>query len=165
MNAREQKAIKTVKTHMWMSAGAGLIPIPWVDLAAVAGVQLKVLAELSKIYDVPFRKNSGKAAIASLASFLLPHAMAFGAVGSFIKLIPFVGTVPGAAWQGLISGAYTWALGNVFIQHFESGGTFLDFNAEKVKEHFQAQFEEGRKMAASMAQEEKTTGPADSNVT
>jgi len=32
------------------------------------------------------------------------------------------------------SGAYAWALGKVFIQHFQSGGTFLDFDAEKVKE-------------------------------
>jgi uncharacterized protein (DUF697 family) len=150
---------------MWMSAGAGLIPIPWVDLTAIAGVQLKVLAELSKIYDVPFRKNCGKAAIASLTSFLLPHAMAFGAVGSLIKLIPIVGTVPGAVWQSMISGAYTWALGNVFIQHFESGGTFLDFDGEKVREYFQAQFEEGRKMAASMEKEGNSAGSAKPSVT
>ena len=143
-----------------MSAGAGLIPIPWVDLTSIAGVQLKMLAALSKIYEVPFHKNLGKSAIASLVSFVLPHAIAFGTVGSIIKLVPFVGTLPGSVWQSAFAGAYTWALGNVFIQHFESGGTFLDFNAEKVKEHFQAQFKEGQKMAASMGQAEQKTESA-----
>lgn len=164
MGEREEKAREIVKNHMWMSVGAGLIPIPWVDLAAIAGVQLKVLAALSKIYGVPFHKNYGKAAIASLASFVLPHAMAFGTAGSILKLIPIIGTLPGAVWQSAISGAYTWALGNVFIQHFESGGTFLNFDAEKVKEHFQAEFEEGRKMSAPMAKEEQNTDSFNSKV-
>ena len=56
----------------------------------------------------------------------------------------------------LTSGASTWALGKVFIQHFESGGTFLDFNPEKVREYYKVQFEEGRKMAAG----EKAEVPA-----
>ncbi|MDP2997829.1 MAG: DUF697 domain-containing protein [Bryobacterales bacterium] len=159
MSENERKALKTVKNYMWWSMGAGLIPVPWVDLAAVAGVQLKVLAEISKIYGVPFQENAGKAAISSLVGFVLPHAMAFGAVGSLLKAIPVVGVLPGAPAMGLFAGAYTWALGNVFIQHFESGGTFLTFAPEKVKEYFQARFEEGRKVAATMGTEPGTEVP------
>jgi uncharacterized protein (DUF697 family) len=135
--------------------GAGLIPVPWVDLAAVAAVQLKVLAEISKIYGVPFQESRGKAVISSLVGFVLPHAMAFGAVGSLLKAIPVVGVLAGAPAMALFCGAYTWALGNVFIQHFESGGTFLNFKPEEVKEYFKTQFEEGRKMAATMETEDK----------
>lgn len=138
-----------------------MIPIPWADLTAVAAVQLRLLAALSRVYDVPFKKNRGKAAIASLIGFVLPHAMAFGAVGSLIKLIPVVGTLPGTAWMGLFSGAYTWALGNVFIQHFESGGTFLDFDAQKVKAHFMDRFEEGKNKAAAMNAKEDPVGSED----
>lgn len=156
MNDREKEALKIVKTHMWISAGVGLIPIPLVDLAAVAAVQLKVLSALSKHYGVPFTRNCGKAAIASLIGFVLPHALAFGATGSFIKLIPFVGSVSGVAWMGLFSGAYTWALGNIFIQHFESGGTFLDFNADRVKTHFQSHFAEGETIVKTMNKEKNT---------
>lgn len=159
MSENERKALKTVKNYMWWSMGAGLIPVPWVDLAAVAGVQLKVLAEISKIYGVPFQENAGKAAISSLVGFVLPHAMAFGAVGSLLKAIPVVGVLAGAPAMGLFAGAYTWALGHVFIQHFESGGTFLTFAPEKVKEYFQARFEEGRKVAATMGTEPGTEVP------
>jgi len=155
LNEREQKAFKTVKNYMWWSMGAGLIPVPWVDLVAVSSVQLKMLAEVSKVYGVPFQENSGKAAISSLVGFVLPHAMAFGGIGSLLKAIPVVGVLAGAPAMGLFSGAYTWALGNVFIQHFESGGTFLNFNPEQVKEYFQKQFEEGQKVASTMETEEK----------
>ena len=37
--------------------------------------------------------------------------------------------------------AVTWAMGRIFIQHFETGGTLLDFDADKMREHFQAEFE------------------------
>jgi uncharacterized protein (DUF697 family) len=144
----ELKASKTIKKYVWWSAGAGLIPIPFVDWAAVSGVQLKMIADLALIYDVPFRKDLVKSAIASLAGFVLPHALACGLVGTMFKAVPVIGFVAGGTAMSGLSGAYAWALGNVFVQHFESGGTFLDFDAEKVKEYFKAQFEEGKRVAA-----------------
>jgi hypothetical protein len=48
----------------------------------------------------------------------------------------------------------------VFIQHFESGGTFLDLDPDKVREYFKAQFEEGRTTTPSMGTEKKAKSPA-----
>ena len=157
---KEEKALKTTKNYMWWSMGASLLPIPWVDLAAVAGVQLRMLAEISKIYDVPFQKNRGKAAIASLVGFVLPHALAYGAIGSLLKAVPVVGVLSGPPAMALFCGGYTWALGRVFIQHFESGGTFLNFHPDEVKDYFRAQFEEGKTMAAAMKRNNKGEAPA-----
>jgi uncharacterized protein (DUF697 family) len=139
----QEKALKTVKNYMWLSGGAGLIPIAYLDWAAVSGLQLKMLGDLSKIYGVPFHENAGKAVIGSLAGFVVPHAAAFGTMGYLLKSVPLVGSLAGAPAMAVFSGAYAWALGNIFIQHFESGGTFLDFDPEKVKEHFRAQFGAG----------------------
>ena len=158
MTERETEALKVVKNHMWWSMGAGLIPVPVLDLAAVSGAQLKMLAEITKIYDVPFVENRGKAIIGSLLSFVLSHSLACGAVGSLVKAIPVVGALAGAPAMVAFSGASAWALGNVFIRHFESGGTLLDFDAEKAKEYYKAQFEEGQRVAAQ--EEEKTEVPA-----
>ena len=156
MSEKEEQARKITKKYMWISMGAGLIPILGLDLAAVSGTQVKMLADLSKVYGIPFRKSLGKASIASLAGYVLPHAMSYSWMGSMLKQIPVVGILAGAPAMALFSGAYTWALGNVFIQHFASGGTFLDFDAEKVKTYFQAQFEEGRKMAETTETAEQT---------
>lgn len=148
MTENELKASRTIKKYVWWSAGAGLIPVPFVDWAAVSGVQLKMIADLALIYGVPFRKDLVKSAIASLSGFVLPHALACGLVGTMFKAVPVIGFVAGGTAMSGLSGAYAWALGNVFVQHFESGGTFLDFDAEKVKEYFKAQFEEGKRVAA-----------------
>ncbi len=156
MNEKEQKALGTIKHYMWWSMGAGLIPVPLVDLVAVSGVQLKMLAAISKIYGVQFQVNGGKAIVASLGGFVVPHAMSFGMIGCVLKAVPVVGALAGAPAMALFSAASAWAMGKVFIQHFESGGTFLNFNPEQVKAYFQEQFEEGRKMAANIGAEQKT---------
>lgn len=137
---KQQLAQRAIKRYTWLSAGAGLIPILYVDGAAVAAAQLKMLAEISKIYEVPFQENLGKAAIAASACFILPHAAAWGALS---KAIPGL-NILGAPLAAAFAGGYSWVLGNMFIQHFESGGTFLNFEPERVREHFRAQFE-GRK--------------------
>jgi len=152
---REQEARKVVKSYLWWAAGVSMIPLVCMDMAAVAGVQLKMLADISKIYDVPFEKNSGKVALTSLGAFFVPHAAAFGTVASMFKAIPVVGTMVGSPAAAVFSWGYTWAVGNVFIQHFETGGTFLNFDAEKLKEYFQAQFEEGRTMGSRAEKQEE----------
>jgi len=154
LTENEQKALKTVKNYVWWSMGAGLIPFPWVDMAAVSGVQLKMVAAISKIYGVRFQANSDKAVIGSLVGSLVPGAVSYGAAFTVLKGIPAAGFIVGGSAMVVISGATTWALGKVFIQHFESGGTFLDLNPDKVREYFKAQFEEGRKTGATTQTEE-----------
>ena len=50
----------------------------------------------------------------------------------------------------IYSGAATWAIGKVFIQHFASGGTFLDFDPQKVKDYFRNLFEQGKEVASNL---------------
>jgi uncharacterized protein (DUF697 family) len=142
---KQQSALKTVRTYMWWSMGAGLIPVPFADLAAVTGVQLKMLNEISKLYGIAFQENRGKAVVGSLIGSIVPGTLAFGALGSALKAVPVIGTFAGAPAMVLFCGASTWALGKVFIQHFESGGTFLDFDPDEVREYYKAQFDESRK--------------------
>ena len=41
----------------------------------------------------------------------------------------------------VFAGATTLAIGKIFMQHFESGGTFLDFEPAKVRAYFRQEFE------------------------
>jgi uncharacterized protein (DUF697 family) len=153
VSEKQQQSLKVVKRAMWWSMGAGLVPLPILDLVAVSGVQLKMLSDLSTIYDLPFQKSRVSAVVGSLVGFVVPHALSYGLIGSLAKTIPWGGAIAVAPSMALFSGACSWALGNVFIQHFESGGTFLDFNPDAVKEYFRAQFEEGKTVAAAMKAE------------
>jgi len=138
---RDEAASKLVDRFSLWSGAAGLVPIPLVDIAAVGGVQLQMLRRLSEIYDVPFSENLGKSLIASLAGAVIPASTATTAAlgASSMKLIPGFGTAVGAVTMPVISAGATYVIGKVFIQHFASGGTLLDFNPPDYREFIKAQ--------------------------
>jgi len=141
---RDQVASKLVDRFSLWSGAAGLIPIPLVDMAAVGGVQLQMLRRLSEIYGVPFSENRGKSIIASLAGAVIPASTATTTavgVGSLVKSFPGVGTAIGALTMPVFSAGATYVIGKVFIQHFASGGTLLDFNPPDYREFIKAQKE------------------------
>ena len=148
---KEEQSLKLVKRYMLWTLGAGAIPIPFVDFAAVTGVQIKMLKDLSEHYDIPFNENAGKSITASLLGGISASTLKAGMLGSFLKAIPVAGSILGAASMSLFSAAACYAIGKVFIQHFEAGGTFLDMDPEKVKEYFKEQFAEGKEVAQDMA--------------
>jgi uncharacterized protein (DUF697 family) len=128
---------------LW-SGAAGLIPLPFVDIVAVGGVQLEMLRRLSDIYGVPFIENRGKSIIASLAGSVLPASTATTTamgVTSALKSIPGIGTAISAFTMPVFSAGATYVIGKVFIQHFASGGTLLDFNPPDYREFIKAQKE------------------------
>jgi uncharacterized protein (DUF697 family) len=141
---RDELASKLVDRFSLWSGAAGLIPVPLVDIAAVGGVQLQMLRRLSEIYGVPFSENSGKSVIASLAGSLIPASTAASTaigVSSMLKSLPAIGTAIGALTMPAFSAAATYIIGKVFIQHFASGGTLLDFNPPDYREFIKAQKE------------------------
>jgi uncharacterized protein (DUF697 family) len=148
---RTSQARHIVKNRMIASVGAGLIPFPAVDIAALTGIQLDTVRALSKLYEVKFTKDLGKTAISSLTGGLFPVATGPW-VSSIAKSVPVVGQLMGAISMPVVAGASTYALGQVFIQHFESGGTFLTFDPEKVKDYFQQEFEKGKDFAKKEAE-------------
>ncbi len=135
---RRARAIAVVKRLSLWSGAAGLIPVPFVDTAAVGGVQLEMLRRISKIYDVPFSKNSGKALIASFAGSMIPASSGIGAA-SLVKGVPGIGTAVSAVTMPALSIGATFAIGMAFIQHFASGGTLLDFNPPDYREFLKAE--------------------------
>ena len=136
--ARHVRASQLVDRLSLWSGAAGLIPVPLVDMAAVGGVQLYMLRRLSEIYEIPFSENRGKSIVSSLAGAMAPASIAT-ATGSLIKGLPGIGTVIGALTMPIASAGATWVIGKVFIQHFASGGTLLDFNPPDYREFIKEQ--------------------------
>jgi uncharacterized protein (DUF697 family) len=137
-DGRRAKALKLVERYSLWSGAAGLIPVPFVDLAAVGGVQIQMLRRISQIYSVPFSENRGKALIASLAGSMIPASSGIGAA-SIIKSVPIIGMTISAIVMPALSAGAAYAIGMVFIQHFTSGGTLLDFNPRDYREFIKAQ--------------------------
>lgn len=147
---RGEQVKKTIRNYMIGSMAAGLIPAPVLDLAAVTGIQLKMIHSIARKYEIPFSEEWGKATIGSLINGLGVFPVAVGVFGSLVKIIPIVGTITGALSFPLMAGATTWAIGKVYVQHFEAGGNMLNFNPEKMKAYFKQAYEEGKLVAEEL---------------
>jgi uncharacterized protein (DUF697 family) len=146
--SRDEIASKLVDRFALWAGGAGLIPIPLVDVLTVAGVQIQMLRRLSQIYDIPFSENRGKSAIAALLGATIPATSGMG-MASVLKVVPLIGTPLGSLMMPALSAGATYAIGKVFIQHFASGGTLLDFHAPDYREFFKTQKEKWTRRSAS----------------
>jgi uncharacterized protein (DUF697 family) len=135
---READALATVKRFSAWTAFGGLIPLPFVDVVAVAGLQLQMLRRLAAIYGIPFSDNAGKSVIASLIGGSFPTSTAMG-VASTVKAVPVVGSAIGVVMAPSLAAGSTWIIGKVFMRHFASGGTLLDFEAPDYREFVRGQ--------------------------
>jgi|SRR4051812_18950540 uncharacterized protein (DUF697 family) len=143
----EKVALQLVNTYMGWSVGAGLIPMPLVDLAAITSVQLKMIHSISKLYGVPFARDAAKSIIGALVGGGSSTALAVPAA-SALKIVPVVGQIAGALTEPALAAATTYALGKVFIQHYETGGNLLNFNAQDLRQYYHEQLTTVRKPSA-----------------
>ncbi|MCP4109994.1 MAG: DUF697 domain-containing protein [Desulfobacteraceae bacterium] len=145
----KEKGSNVIRNHLLVSIGAGFIPIPIWDLVGIAGVQMNMLRKLSKIYEVPFSDHKVKSILSSLVGGGISIPVG-GAIASFAKFIPVIGTGIGAVSLPICAGAVTYAVGKVFLQHFASGGTFLTFDPEKVSDYYAEMLKEGKTVASGV---------------
>ena len=152
---RSEQAESVVKNHVLISMGAGLVPIPVLDIAAVTAVQMEMIKQIGAIYDVDYPRSFNKSLITALTGSI------FARVGaSLIKVIPIIGSAIGGVSMAIMSGASTYAIGQVFIRHFENGGTFEDFDPASMKKIFTEEYEKGKTKAEQWKQENEGTESA-----
>ncbi|MGU3493766.1 YcjF family protein [Xanthobacteraceae bacterium A53D] len=147
--ARSLTADSTIKNYVIASVGASIIPVPLVDIAAVVGIQLRMIQKLSQLYGQPFSERIGRSVIASLAGGVIGYGAGVTVAVSLTKIIPGVGWMLGMASLPLVAGGTTYAIGHVFAKHFEDGGTMLDISPSKMQAYYREQFEKGKRMAAA----------------
>ena len=152
---RQAQSHKIIRRNVYWALGAGLVPVPVADLLAMTGVQVKMLKELSDLYQVKFFEEKAKTTIGSLVAGLGSLSLAGAVAGSLFKVVPVLGQVVGFIGVPLMAGALTMAVGNVFAMHYESGGTLLDFDAVKMRKYFTKEYENAKTHVQEMRKEAK----------
>ena len=137
-----------IRNHVLWAIGGGLIPIPVVDLVAVTGVQVDMIRQIAKAYDQSLSDSQAKVWISALSGGI---AARLGA--GALKLIPGIGSVLGGVSMSIMSGASTYAVGQVLRRHFSTGGSAYDFNADNFKDYFQDQIKKGKEYAENLKKE------------
>ena len=145
---RFESANDIVKDYALWAGGFGLLPLPIIDFAAITATQVRMVSELNKHYrrwhrdryHHRFSHERLRTIIASLIGGSVP-VIAGAGVGSLLKSIPVIGQALGLVTTPVFAWASTVAVGRVFIEHFESGGTLLDFDADKMRHYYYQQYE------------------------
>jgi len=119
--------------------------VPLVDTVAIAGVQYVMIQQLAQLYEVEFKEHRAKSIFAAF----------MGSVGTIsgLKFIPKIGTVLGGISTSTIGAASTYAVGQVFMQHFDQGGTLLDFDPAASRIYFEQELEKGKEVVAKLKEE------------
>lgn len=153
-NNKDFAANSIIMRNIYWSSGLSIIPLPLFDLVAITGIQVKMIRELSKLYDVPFSSGLVKTAVAALAagygSVGVSKLVLKSFVGSFLKRIPGGNIISGLTLS-VTAGAFTYAVGKVFEMHFISGGSLLSFNPGKMREHFDELCKKGKEVVSNSA--------------
>jgi uncharacterized protein (DUF697 family) len=97
-----------------LAAASGLVPIPFVDLFAIAGIQTRMIYKLAQVYNQPL---TGQRFLEVASTLGLGMVMRQASL-EVLKLLPFIGTVGGSVASSALAGASTFALGKAFCYYY-----------------------------------------------
>jgi uncharacterized protein (DUF697 family) len=107
-----RRALPHIAGYSSLAAAAGAIPIPWLDLLILPGIQTRMIYHLAQLYGQPLTG----ARFLELASTLGLGLLVRQATRELAKMVPFAGSVAG----GALAGASTFALGKAFCFYYQA---------------------------------------------
>jgi uncharacterized protein (DUF697 family) len=149
------EADEIIKSYVIAAMAVAAAPAPLFDMMAVSTVQMMMIRRLSTSYGLRFSTRIVGASILSLAGGAGP-VLASAGLASLCKATPALGAIVGATSVVAFSGAATFAVGQIFEQHFERGGTLLDFDAARARARFRTEFARGKTFVRDLASRNST---------
>jgi uncharacterized protein (DUF697 family) len=123
----------------WASV-AGCVPVPFLGAAAIGAVQLKMISELCLIYGVPFHNKIVRSTLLSLTASTMTEYTSRGISSVVARCVPLLGSSLAILVQPLMAYTSTYALGAVFINHFESDANINAATITKLTPLYAAEF-------------------------
>ncbi len=115
-----------------MAATAGAVPVPFVDLVVIPGIQARMAHHIAKLYGQPMTQQRFREIAAAVGVGLVSRQIARQAT----KFIPVLGSAVGAA----VGGASTYALGRALCHYFEAVCEGHIPDAQTLKAYYQEQY-------------------------
>jgi uncharacterized protein (DUF697 family) len=143
-NFRRLYADQTVKHWCQWASVAGFVPVPVVDILSISATQAKMVHSLCQIYDKQFHREAVSSIISGLLGGSLTGLVSASLAYTLIKNIPLVGTTFSVLTQPAVAYGITYALGAVFIQHFEADREMSELSVKEVEDYFLEQYKKGK---------------------
>ena len=144
MSTRDE-ANKIINKHVMWSMGGGLVPVPWIDVAAVTAIELDMLKALANLYEEDYSESKGKAFAASLTGSTVARVGA-----SAMKRLPGIGTVIGGVSMSVLSGASTYAIGKVAVGKMELGDELAQDAEDSAQSSYRDWLERGKQYVTDL---------------
>jgi uncharacterized protein (DUF697 family) len=113
-------ARRIVERYKMYAAVGGLFPLPIVNIAGVAAINMRMVKALSDLYQAPFQRDRTRAMIIGLMGGAVPTGLGAATASTLTFVIPG-GALVGLGVSAITAGALTRGIGLVFIDSFESG--------------------------------------------
>lgn len=123
---RSLKARQAIRDHALLAAGAMVIPVPFVDMAAEAAIQVRMVKRLAEIHGIDFAEERAKTLVAAA----IGGFSAGWAAGNLLRYASFATYFANFWPSAILSSAITYGIGRLFSQHFERGGRLDDMAPE-----------------------------------
>ena len=117
---RRALAHKIVSRHKNYAAMGGLVPLPVVNIAGITAINLRMVKQLSELYQVPFERDRTRSLIVGLIGGAVPTGVGAATSSTLMWIVPG-GMLLALGATALTAGALTRGIGLVFIDSFESG--------------------------------------------
>ena len=149
--SRDEEANRIISKYVGWGAGSGVIPVPLLDVAAIATVQVMMIRDLLALYERPFSESRARATVSVLIGSLSPSALAGVTALTVLKVVPVIGYPLATLSLPILASASTYAVGKVILAHLEEGGNLDTLDAKGVKTPLRNAFKEGKAKLKSAA--------------
>jgi uncharacterized protein (DUF697 family) len=137
-------ALPHILAYSTLAATAGTIPIPWLDLLILPGIQTRMVHALARHYGQPLSAQR----FAEFAGALGTGIAMRQATRELTKLIPYVGSVA----AGMLAGASTFAVGKAFCYYYSAVHQGHVPRPEDLKRFYEAELRQAERIWAKRAE-------------
>jgi uncharacterized protein (DUF697 family) len=127
---RRALARRIVERHKTYAAIGGLSPLPILNVAGVTAIIMRMVKQLSGLYEVPFERDRTRSLIVSLIGGAVPTGLGTATASTLAFVLPGHALV-GLGVSAIAAGALTRGIGLVFLDHFES--TSMPLGAAEIE--------------------------------
>jgi uncharacterized protein (DUF697 family) len=125
---RRMKVDQAVRDAALLAGSAMVIPVPLLDIAVEVTIQINMVRRLCELYGIDFAEERAKAVVAAVVGGF----SAGWAAGRLLRYASFATYFSNFWPSAILSSAITYAIGRVFVHHFETGGGLDDLDAKKA---------------------------------
>jgi len=145
------KVMSVINTSAGKASAMAAIPVPVIDMAAVAYVQLRMVEKVADIYGKEVEERASiivTSIIGSVLSKLISEGLK--SLATTTKLEQIFGE---SLIKAAIAGFFTTATGEIYALHFQNGGNVEDLSLDQVRDYIYDQFQSDRLSIENIAGE------------